>query len=155
MMMEIDLTIRPATREDLKDIFALLDVVDLPRDGVEQYLSGFLAAIDTNCRLVGTIGLERHGKLGLLRSAAVAPGLQRSGLGSQLTQKLIARAAAQGIDEIILLTSTARDFFAKRFGFVEVDRADYADQLAGSPEWGLPRCASAVLMKLKLHAAAA
>lgn len=88
--------------------------------------------------------------MGLLRSAAVAPGLQRSGVGSCLTSAQIERVAVDGIEKVVLLTSTARDFFARRFGFAEADRADYDGQLAGSPEWGLPRCSTAVCMALDL-----
>jgi N-acetylglutamate synthase-like GNAT family acetyltransferase len=131
---EPELTIKPATREDLAEILSLVAAVDLPSDGIEQYLGGFLVARDQRGNLLGTIGMERHGQLGLLRSAAVSPGLQRSGLGSMLASRLIADATAAGISEILLLTSTARAFFEKR----------------DSPEWSLPRCSSAVLMRLKL-----
>jgi N-acetylglutamate synthase-like GNAT family acetyltransferase len=78
------------------------------------------------------------------------PAFQRSGLGSCLTAALLERAAIDGIEKVVLLTSTARDFFARRFGFSEASRADYDEQLAGSPEWDLPRCSSAVCMSLDL-----
>jgi amino-acid N-acetyltransferase len=135
---------------DLDELLALLAAVNLPPDGVADFLAGFLVARDAGGRLVGCVGLERYGNVGLLRSAAVAPALQRTGLGARLVAALLAGARADGVREVALLTATARDFFARRFGFMEAKRADYEAQLVASPEWRLPRCASAVLMRLTL-----
>jgi N-acetylglutamate synthase-like GNAT family acetyltransferase len=111
-------------------------------------LGGFLVARDGEGRLTGMIGLERHGSVALLRSAAVAPSLQRSGLGSCLTSALLRSAEGNGVEKVVLLTTEARDFFARRFGFVEADRAEFDAQLSGSPEWRLPRCSTAVCMAM-------
>jgi amino-acid N-acetyltransferase len=143
-------SINPAAPGDLSDILGLLSAVDLPHEGVAEHLAGFLVARDGRGRLAGAIGLERHGDVGLLRSAAVAPGLQQSGLGSCLTSALLRRAEGAGIERVVLLTSTARDFFARRFGFSVADRARFDGQLADSPEWGLPRCSAAVCLALDL-----
>jgi amino-acid N-acetyltransferase len=144
-------SINPAAPGDLGDILALLSAVDLPHEGVAEYLEGFLVARDGEGRLVGAIGLERHGSTGLLRSAAVAPDAQGAGLGLRLTAELLSAARADGVEEVVLLTTTARDFFGRKFGF-EVSGWDiYAEALARSPEWNLPRCSSAVLMRLCLR----
>ena len=147
------LNIKPATGADLGDILALLTAVDLPHEGVEEYLAGFLVARDAEGRLQGAIGLERHGEVGLLRSAAVSPELQRSGVGSCLTSALLGRAAEDGFEKVVLLTTTARDFFARRFGFEEAERGEFDSRLSGSPEWKLPRCSTAVCMALGLKGA--
>ena len=147
------LNIKPATGADLGDILALLTAVDLPHEGVEEHVAGFLVARDAEGRLQGTIGLERHGDVGLLRSAAVSPSLQHSGVGSCLTSALIGRAAADGVEKVVLLTTTARDFFARRFGFEEAERGEFDSRLSGSPEWKLPQCSSAVCMALGLKGA--
>jgi amino-acid N-acetyltransferase len=140
-----------ASPSELSEILALLSKVDLPHEGVAEHLGGFLVARDEEGLLVGTVGLERYGQVGLLRSAAVAPGVQHSGLGSCLTSTLLKRAARDGVEKVVLLTSTARDFFARRFGFAESSRLDYEEQLSASPEWSLPRCSSAVCMSLDLN----
>lgn len=145
-----DLTIQPATKEDLGDILSIVSAVDLPTDGIKEHLAGFLVARDAVGNLLGTIGLERHGQVGLLRSAAVSPGMQRLGLGTMLTSRLIADASAAGVSTILLLTSTASLFFEERFGFSVGDRNDYDSMMAGSQEWLLPRCSSAIMMKLEL-----
>lgn len=143
-------SINPAAPGDLGDILALLTAVDLPHEGVEEHLTGFLVARDAEGRLQGAIGLERHGDVGLLRSAAISPGLQRSGVGSCLTSTLLGRAAEDGVEKVVLLTTTARDFFERRFGFEEAERGEFDSRLSGSPEWKLPRCSTAVCMALEL-----
>ena len=143
-------TIRTATSSDLDDLLALLTAVDLPYEGVGEHVSSFVVARDEDTRLVGCAGLERYGPLALLRSVAVSPDRQGAGLGSKLTAALLDGAAQGGIEEVVLLTTKARDFFARRFGFTEADRADYDEGLAGSAEWRLPRCSSAVCMRLRL-----
>jgi amino-acid N-acetyltransferase len=147
----MSVTIAKASYADLQEILALLAAVQLPQDGVAEHLDGFLIARDGH-RLVGCAGLERYRELGLLRSVAVSPDHQQGGLGTRLTAALLDEAANSGVEEVVLLTTTARDFFALRFGFAEVERAAYDERLVESPEWRLPRCASAVCMAYRAQA---
>ena len=100
--------------------------------------------------LIGTIGPERHGNTALLRSAAVTPQYQGCGIGSRLTEQLLQQATNDGIERVVLLTTTAREFFERRFGFCETPRIRYDKELSDSSEWNLPRCSSAVCMSLDL-----
>ena len=142
--------IRKATPADLAGILALLRGSSLPPDGVAEHLSEFHVVRDSIDRLVACAGVERYGAIGLLRSVAVSAELQRSGLGSRLVRRVLEEAGRAGMDEVVLLTTTARDFFARRFNFKETTRDPYAEQLALSAEWQLPRCSSAVVMSLRL-----
>jgi N-acetylglutamate synthase-like GNAT family acetyltransferase len=81
--------ISPSSSDDLRDILDLRSNVHLPHDGVPENVSGFLVARNEQSRLVGIIGLERYRNTALLRSAAVAPEDQKSGLGSRLTEDLL------------------------------------------------------------------
>lgn len=146
-----DITITDATTDDLQAILDLLSQVQLPHDGVAENISSFLVARDDSSRLVATIGLERHGDTALLRSAAVAPEYQGCGIGSRLTERLLERATNNGVERVVLLTSTASEFFARRFGFCETSRTAFDRELAASSEWNLPRCSSAVCMSLNLQ----
>lgn len=150
-MNTIDVTISGAGATAPEELLALLAAAGLPHEGVREGLSGFLVARDVSGRLVGCIGLERYGELALLRSAAVLPEFQGARIGSRLTAALLDRAAGAGVKEVVLLTTSARGFFAETFGFQVADRADYEARLMVSPEWRLPRCSSAVLMSLKLR----
>ena len=146
-----NITITEASRDDLRDILNLLSQVQLPHEGVAETLDTCLVARDESSRLTATIVLERHGNTGLLRSAAVAPDYQRCGIGSRLTEKLLERATSNGVERVVLLTSTASEFFSRRFGFCETSRAVFDIELADSSEWNLPRCSSAVCMSLDLR----
>ena len=145
------ITITDASLEDLRDILDLLSQVQLPHDGVAENVSGFLVARDESSRVIATIGLEQHGDTALLRSAAVAPEYQGCGIGSLLTKNLLDRATNNGVERVVLLTSTASEFFARHFGFCESSRTAFDKALAGSSEWKLPRCSSAVCMSLDLR----
>ena len=145
-----NINISAASSDDLIEILELLSQVQLPHDGVAENVSAFLLARDESSRLIATIGLETHGNTALLRSAAVTPDYQGCGIGSRLTEELLQRATKNGVERVVLLTSTASEFFARRFGFCETPRAVFDKQLAASSEWNLPRCSSAVCMSLTL-----
>lgn len=147
-----NVNITDASSDDLGEILELLSQVQLPYEGVAENVSTFLVARNESLRLIATIGLERHGNTGLLRSAAVAPEFQGCGIGSQLTTHLLERATNAGVERVVLLTSTASEFFERRFGFCETSRAVYDKELENSSEWNLPRCSSAVCMSLDLSA---
>lgn len=146
-----NITITNAERDDLQAILDLLSRVQLPHDGVAENISAFLVARDESSRLVATIGVERHGNTALLRSAAVSPEYQGCGIGSRLTEHLLEQATNNGVERVVLLTTTASEFFARRFGFCETSRAAFDRELAASSEWNLPRCSSAVCMSLDLQ----
>lgn len=149
--MQTDSTIiRKAEQADLDDLLALLTRVDLPHQGVAEHLHNFFIARDQSGELIGSAGLERYGSLALLRSVAVAPDCQHTGLGSRITATLLDYAAQEGIVDAVLLTTTARDFFANRFGFREASREGFNEKFAESPEWRLPRCSSAACMCCEL-----
>lgn len=142
--------IEAASSADEAAILNLLTATNLPHDGVGNYLDGFMVARNESGEMLACAGIERHGEIGLLRSVAVAPDLQKSGLGSRLVSKVITAARTKGVQEIVLLTTTASDFFARRFDFQETSRSEYETHLKDSPEWTLPRCSSACVMKLCL-----
>jgi amino-acid N-acetyltransferase len=140
------ITITKAAPADLTAVLAVLNAADLPHEGVKEHLDNFLIARADTGRIVGCIGLECYGELGLLRSAAVLLAYQKAGIGSRLTQALLELAAQKGIREIVLLTTTAKEYFQTKFAFVPAARAQFAARLTHSPEWNLPRCSSAVLL---------
>ncbi len=134
---------------DLDEVLALLGRVGLPIEGVAENFAHFLVARDQE-RLVGCVGMERYGPVALLRSLAVTPELQRSGLGRRLTRQLLEGMRAKGVQEVVLLTTTAADFFTRHFGFTPVKRSQYDEVLAASSEWHLTCCSSAACLRLRL-----
>jgi N-acetylglutamate synthase-like GNAT family acetyltransferase len=148
---ETAVTITRASAEDLRGVLSLLESLQLPAAGVADHFRSFFVAKEKGGRLAGAIGLERYGALGLLRSAAVMPGLQKSGVGSKLTRLLIDFAKAEGLTELVLFTATARDFFA-HFGFVSANRENYYPLLKASAQWGdCSSCNATEFMRLGLQ----
>lgn len=136
---------------DLDAVLALLSRVNLPTEGVAEHFGHFFVARDGG-ELIGCVGMECYGESALLRSLAVAPEAQRGGLGRELTARLLAEARARGVREVVLLTTTAADFFTRHFDFTPAERSEFDDAFAASPEWRLPRCSSAACLRLRLRA---
>jgi N-acetylglutamate synthase-like GNAT family acetyltransferase len=149
--MKLQAVVVPSAPSDLPAVLTLLEEVNLPPEGVAEHFADFFIA-RANERVVGCVGLEKYGSYGLLRSLAVAPDFQRQGLGVQLTSQLLAYAEANTVHTIVLLTTTAADFFARQFAFDRAERNEFDAVFAASPEWSLPRCASAVCLVRQLLA---
>jgi amino-acid N-acetyltransferase len=136
-------------RAEGKHLSAVLDLihrVGLPADGVPQHFSDFHVALDHDT-VIACAGIEHYGDLALLRSVAVHPDVQRGSVGSALVSRVLSDARAQDVREVVLLTTTAKEFFMLKHGFDLTDRQAYESRLAQSPEWTLPRCSSAVVLK--------
>lgn len=114
-------TLRQADAGDWRVIEALLVDSGLPVDDLRaDNLDGFLVAEDGSS-LVGLIGLQLYGTIGLLRSLVVAKEARRLGLGGKLIGALESAAQSAGVTELWLLTIDAEDFFG-RHGFDIVTR---------------------------------
>lgn len=142
--------IRAATTHDLPAVEQLLVTTGLPVDGVDENFREFMVAADGNA-IAGVIGIERYGPIALLRSAAVSPDSRGSGIGTRLVKTILERAAADGVEDVYLLTTTAADYFP-RFGFTEALRSDAPEQLRASREFQGACPATAILMKHSLTA---
>jgi amino-acid N-acetyltransferase len=130
---------------DLAAAEALLISTRLPTEELILHIDNVFAAWD-GAAMVGVVGLEDHGGLGLLRSLAVAESHRRKGLARLLCDTVLARAATLGLPEIWLLTTTAEDWFL-RAGFERVDR-DHAPPCVRTHRQFTGLCpASAVLMR--------
>jgi amino-acid N-acetyltransferase len=144
-----DLKIYLATASDEENIRELLIAAQLPHEDIHEHLQNFLVARQ-NKVVVGTVGLELYGTIGLLRSLVVSPAYQGKGVGRILYDRMIAYARLRGIKEIYLLTTTADKLFGKQ-GFVRVDREHMPDEIKKTNEF-LHLCpASAVCMKKNIE----
>ena len=126
----------------------LLATADLPLAGAEAHLSDFFLAFRDDV-LIGSAGLERYGDTALLRSVAVTASERGHGLGQALVQQVLAYAASLGVCQVVLLTTTAADFFV-RFGFRPISRAEFPRSAQMSVEFQEACPASATAMSLEL-----
>jgi amino-acid N-acetyltransferase len=142
--------IRRATANDLPKIAALLATADLPLAGVEAHVSNFFLAFRDDV-LIGTAGLERYGDIALLRSLAVASNEREHGLGKALVQQVLAYATSLQVRQVVLLTTTAVNFFL-RFSFQPINRTQFPLSAQASVEFQEACSATATGMSLMLEA---
>jgi amino-acid N-acetyltransferase len=141
-----DITFREANADDWVQISELLQVADLPLDGAQAHLNGFLLAFQGQT-LAGCVALERYGKSALLRSVATNKDFRGIGLGQDLVRKMLEVARGEGVQDIVLLTTTADKFFP-RFGFTTIRRETAPDAVKESVEFQGACPDSAITMQL-------
>ena len=140
-----------ATAEDEKQIKQILTDSDLHHHDISSsQLQHFIIVKDDNAlSLVGVVGLERKGDVGLLRSLAVLQTYRRQGLATQLVNKIEEYARSQQVGTLYLLTLTAEDFFSER-GYQKTDRESAPDALQETTEFKSLCPQTAVCMKKHL-----
>jgi amino-acid N-acetyltransferase len=115
------IAIRGATSADAPAVLALVQRARLLETGIAEGIAGFVVAEHAGA-VIASAGLESYGSDALLRSVAVAPESRGRGLGRLLVESALRRAATPELSAVYLLTTTARDFFAK-LGFEAVARS--------------------------------
>jgi amino-acid N-acetyltransferase len=141
----VNIEINRARRNDQADVFRIIEQNHLPLAGLEEHFDTALVARHDG-RIVGTAALEIYRDGTLLRSVAVAPDVQRKGIGHQLTDAALALAQELGAPAVYLLTTTAEYFFP-RFGFERIKRTDVPADVQTSVEFTSACCESAVVMQ--------
>lgn len=141
-------TIRRASSGDWQHISALLSASALPLEGAREHLGGFVVA-ERGGSIVGCAAVERYGTAGLLRSVAVARTERGRGTGAALVEWCLADAVRAGLSTLVLLTTTAAEYFP-RFGFSVVDRRVLPDAVRASAEFRGACPASATAMTVTL-----
>jgi len=137
--MRRNFRIERAKKSDYTAVVDLLKKTNLPPDDVELHLQNFLVIRNPKASagskfLVGSVGLEIYGEAALLRSLAVHPDFQGTGLGSQLVDNIIKLAKMKDVTRLYLLTDTAEKYF-KRKGFVIVTRDKIPSDMKQSVEF--------------------
>ncbi len=142
-------TLRKATASDRSAIIGLLVAESLPvADLDEQKISNFLVAED-GADLLGLIGVELYGTVGLLRSLVIASNARRSGLGSKLVGALESAADTAGVTELWLLTTDAQQYF-ERLGYRIIAREEAPASVRSTGEFSSLCPESACLMMKRL-----
>jgi arsenate reductase len=126
--------IRPAESSDRAAIESLLANAKLPLDGFEERFPDAYVVACVDGAIVGVAGLEQYGGAGLLRSVAVEPGTQGSGIGRALVDDRVRQASALGVERVVLLTTTAASYF-RGMGFESMSRTEAPSEMQQSPEF--------------------
>ncbi len=140
---------RESISSDTSTIQQLLEAAKLPTENISKNITKFFVALSDNT-IIGVGGLEFYENDALLRSVAVAPQLQKNGIGSQLVDYIIHIAKNQNIKTLYLLTETAQHFFEKK-GFSVIVREKITNTaLQQSTEFTTACPTSAIAMQYPL-----
>jgi len=115
------LSAEPARPHDLRGALDLLGRAELTDQDVSEGWGHYFVVREDDGRVVGVAGLELHGEDGLLRSVAVDADYRGQGLAAALVEAVFQRASRVGLGSVYLLTTTAKDYFARR-GFTDCPR---------------------------------
>jgi len=142
----MSLRAEPARPHDVEEALDLLRRADLPGKDVAEQFGHYFVVHEDDGRVVGVAGLEPHGEDGLLRSVAVNSDYRRQGLGASLVEAALERAAQLDLGAVFLLTTDARDYFARQ-GFTECPRDEAPAAIRKSWEFETGCPSTAVFMK--------
>jgi N-acetylglutamate synthase-like GNAT family acetyltransferase len=125
--------VHSASSQDLITIRTLLEASGLPTSDLESARPEF-AVIREHGQIVAAGALQRFGSSALLRSVVVAPGLRGVGLGQTVVSELERLARAADINQLVLLTETAAEFFARQ-GYRIIERGSAPQEMHGCEEF--------------------
>jgi UDP-N-acetylmuramate: L-alanyl-gamma-D-glutamyl-meso-diaminopimelate ligase len=150
LLDEIGDPMKPAHLADMPEVRKLLARVGLGDEPARdaQFPSFYVLTNETG--MVGSVSLEVLGDDAILRALAVDEEFRGAGYGWMLADMAVTQARWRGVRRIYLLTESASDFFAAKFGFRVVDRSTLSKQVAGSETFTAPKGAGLVAMRLDL-----
>jgi UDP-N-acetylmuramate: L-alanyl-gamma-D-glutamyl-meso-diaminopimelate ligase len=149
LLDEIGDSVRPAHREDMAAVRHVLALTSLDEPARDEQAGSFFVLRNEEGN-VGCVSLEVFGDDAILRALAVDPKYRGAGYGWMLADMAVNHARWRGVRRIYLLTDTASDFFAAKFGFRVVDRSTLSKQVSASEAFSRPSAVQQVAMRLDL-----
>jgi N-acetylglutamate synthase-like GNAT family acetyltransferase len=133
--------------DSVRQILQLVNLLDeQARD--DQFQSFFVLRNEKGN--VGCVSIEVYGDDAVLRALAVDPEFRGAGYGWMLADMAVGQARWRGVRRIYLLTESASDFFAAKFGFRVVDRTTLSKSISGSETFAAHAGSARVAMRLDL-----
>jgi len=122
-----------AAAADIATICAMLERAGLPTTDIAGGQVEFAVARERGS-VVAAGALQRFGAAALLRSVVVTPDRRGGGLGRTIVWELERRARAAQVNQLVLLTQTASEFF-QRLGYQAIERASAPAAVQTSEEF--------------------
>jgi N-acetylglutamate synthase-like GNAT family acetyltransferase len=130
---DLTLDVTQATENDLPTINNILASEGLPTSDIVLDII-HIYMFHEGDQLVGLTGLETFKSYALLRSVAVTNEFKNKGLGKEIVYQTIMKAKKMGMEDLYLLTTSARGFF-ERFGFKVINREDAPSHIKSTKEF--------------------
>ena len=137
--------IGPIHKSQIAHIARILQANDLPVDDINNPQIELFAA-DLDEKIIGVVGVEKYGEIGLLRSLAVAHDFKEKGIGKKLVNYFMDWCSQNGIQQVYLLTTTASKYFSK-FGFNTIERNEVPEAIKSTDQFKDICPATAMVMK--------
>src|SRR4030067_634123 len=118
--VQFPITYSVANPTDKNQIRRSLSECGLPTLYIHRHLKSFMVA-KAGKKIVGVIGVEVYGQVGLLRSLCVDQAYRGQGIAKMLNAKMSAYAHMLKIDRLYLFTWDAEKFTSKS-GFHKIDK---------------------------------
>ncbi|WP_078556160.1 GNAT family N-acetyltransferase [Bacillus alkalicellulosilyticus] len=115
----MSMVVRIAEEKDLLPIQRLVAKAGLEEKGIEHQINDFLVIEDSNQQIVGTVGIERLGEDGLLRSLVIRSENLDAKVSLEFLEVTLAFAKRQKVKNLYLLTKSALPIF-EYLGFEEI-----------------------------------
>ncbi|MEZ4367646.1 MAG: GNAT family N-acetyltransferase [Kofleriaceae bacterium] len=142
--------IRPARRADMAAVQVVLREGNQPVDDAGEADAPSFFQLSNEEGVCGCVALDVLGDDAILRSLAVRGPQRGGGYGWMLADMAVAHARHRGVRRIYLLTETASDFFAAKFGFRVIDRSTVSAAVGATPTFRRSTDARMVAMRLDL-----
>jgi amino-acid N-acetyltransferase len=136
--------INEVNQNGFSEVLALIKRNGLPIEDIST--STKLFSITKDNEIAGTIGIEFYNQVALLRSLAVAETYRSKGIGGKLVEYIEKIAKQNAVKELILLTTTASDYFSKK-AYRTIERNNVPEEIKKSSEFSSTCPSSAVIMK--------
>ena len=134
----------------LPEIVALLQSYRLPSEDCYEHIEHFVGVFFGR-NLVAVGGFEHLGKVGLLRSVAVAVDHQGQSLATRIVKRLQQKASNQGITALYLLIESAERYFLAH-GYETLNRNQLPVEITDTRQFQSLCAATAKAMVIHLPA---
>jgi UDP-N-acetylmuramate: L-alanyl-gamma-D-glutamyl-meso-diaminopimelate ligase len=150
LLDEIGDAMKPARLADMPEVRNLLERSGLVEEPARDEQAQAFYVLRNEQGLVGAVALDVMGDDAVLRALAVDPEFRGAGYGWMLADMAVSQARWRGVRRIYLLTESASDFFAAKFGFRVVDRSTLSKLVAASETFTASKGTGLVAMRLDL-----
>jgi len=123
-----------AEKSEIHQIIHLLSECGLPFQDISLSKDQLFFVTKKGDKVVGVIGLEILGEVGLLRSLAVSPKYRGQGIAKRLVRIVENYTLSIGVKSLYLLTTTAEKFFSK-IGYQKVNRNNVPQEVKSTQEF--------------------
>ncbi|WP_059104146.1 GNAT family N-acetyltransferase [Shouchella shacheensis] len=114
------MVVRKSEPTDLLPLQRLIAKASKQEEGIEESLDRFLVVENEEGALVGTVGMEKTGAYGLLRSLIVDGNVATGGLMIEFLQVALAYAKSEEVETVFALSANNIALFAP-LGFEKVE----------------------------------